>query len=1190
MSHPLIWPSKTFFYPIGNTSAVSVTADLPPEEPACVLLLGCGDPRNILHTVATETHSRPLDFTCCDVEPAVLARNVLLFTLIMDGQASATIWNVFYHFRLDAKSHKVLIDQCNKLIDLSENGQQWRDSQYGATLRMATDYTLSELRRHWGLYAAMPELPAHHRNAIDQEFRTQAKKNAGRVGTVTRSLGPLLLQGTDVVASSLTSYWKSGTTFTDGKSLAEATILNPTFVYSLAGETHSVHYATDPLTPFHLASAFAGAKLPTFPQVIKAAKVQFDNWCTSFSTAISKPPLLVVRSIVGDAMAVCHSLRLFAGTGVLRPGIPVAQWKTHLIQFNPWEYVDSPQPAPTCFNVIHTSNLEDHIGLLNVLIPAAPLLSANASSVMYTESLLALASDPTKEFIEHLKADITVMGLLLGICPVDYLCGFASRSNTHELPNAQFGSSKKAKDINIGQFQQIVTWRSPSSCDLIASQIQIPPPSFDPYQMATFFYDVYQSLYAQESALTFWNQNNTRRPGDYLRAVGSSNITAYYTREAFVLFLKSVKDRLQPTDDDWASAVSRFNNRLLDTWSRENMETLHYQDLIGHLRRYGLYRARTFTRSARKVGPFAPWATIPDLIRIVLVVPRHELHVLEGSNADEVGTPPLHCEIFGSNCLNLFTSVHAAFGRAVSVGTKDKPQVVFEEDLKGWKGKSPLVVSFTAPAYLLTELVPPNEVGVAFAVRNTPAACATLIKKLGMSLRIFSAKLLDSTLVHILPEPPLPAKRMQAGAQAGPTTSAFAPSSVRDEIGKADRAVIDFDEDCEHVSTLAIRVNITDETSLKLFSAEGSKAVPDIEQVSACVVKVALGGRVQHVVFPFPVVGSQHRLRLARKSRYIEVLVPPSRSFMEDGMKFNPYPVVRNGSTIFPWSIHRISPSSLPVLNVNSAKDLKKWLGLHIASMMSNRERKLRKKRKHDALMFAKDTIHMIFTYAAGIEDAKKPRRIFQLVDEVKKNSDTIFFVDKLRFDGASHTVVCDGYVFAGTPAWIQSIIGTPLEKSFGQLLTNADVVRVPIFQGEMQGWKQLLPAFAERCRTWSHNANCEYNLEGNTIPLSEEMEEVPLCSCGQGKEVEGMLAVPLWKPFAPYVTRVAISPLFAVSYLESVGRARGGGQGRKCAVCRGKGKGDAGLKTCSGCKKVRYCSDACQKKDWKAHKPKCKA
>lgn len=39
-----------FFYPIGNTPAVSLTQCLPSKIPAKILLLGCGDLRNILFT------------------------------------------------------------------------------------------------------------------------------------------------------------------------------------------------------------------------------------------------------------------------------------------------------------------------------------------------------------------------------------------------------------------------------------------------------------------------------------------------------------------------------------------------------------------------------------------------------------------------------------------------------------------------------------------------------------------------------------------------------------------------------------------------------------------------------------------------------------------------------------------------------------------------------------------------------------------------------------------------------------------------------------------------------------------------------------------------------------------------------------------------------------------------------------
>lgn len=51
MSHPVFWPTKSFFYPVGNTSPVSLLQHVPPTEDADILLLGCGDPRNILFSV-----------------------------------------------------------------------------------------------------------------------------------------------------------------------------------------------------------------------------------------------------------------------------------------------------------------------------------------------------------------------------------------------------------------------------------------------------------------------------------------------------------------------------------------------------------------------------------------------------------------------------------------------------------------------------------------------------------------------------------------------------------------------------------------------------------------------------------------------------------------------------------------------------------------------------------------------------------------------------------------------------------------------------------------------------------------------------------------------------------------------------------------------------------------------------------
>ena len=62
----------SFFYPFGNTPAVDLTQELLPESSAEVLLLGCGDVRNILFTAySNNSTQRFLDFTSCDHETAL---------------------------------------------------------------------------------------------------------------------------------------------------------------------------------------------------------------------------------------------------------------------------------------------------------------------------------------------------------------------------------------------------------------------------------------------------------------------------------------------------------------------------------------------------------------------------------------------------------------------------------------------------------------------------------------------------------------------------------------------------------------------------------------------------------------------------------------------------------------------------------------------------------------------------------------------------------------------------------------------------------------------------------------------------------------------------------------------------------------------------------------------------------------
>jgi hypothetical protein len=51
-----------FFYPIGNTAPVCLTQSLPPEGDASLLLLGCGDVRNVLFTAYADLNTGMIGF------------------------------------------------------------------------------------------------------------------------------------------------------------------------------------------------------------------------------------------------------------------------------------------------------------------------------------------------------------------------------------------------------------------------------------------------------------------------------------------------------------------------------------------------------------------------------------------------------------------------------------------------------------------------------------------------------------------------------------------------------------------------------------------------------------------------------------------------------------------------------------------------------------------------------------------------------------------------------------------------------------------------------------------------------------------------------------------------------------------------------------------------------------------------
>ncbi|KAF8205704.1 hypothetical protein K438DRAFT_1964118 [Mycena galopus ATCC 62051] len=1090
MAHPLFWPGKRYFYAFGNTSAVSLARDVTPDQDISLLLLGCGDPRNILFTLFSEhdAATRKLDFTCIDFEPAVLARNVLLLSMVIDTKDAESIFDIFFHFYLDKDPLALVVSQCRALLDVSTTLQSWRGSSYGSTLRMSSQHTLDELRWHWGQYAGMHALPDSRLQTIVANFRSgvaeyQDRRKGPYVAHTSRSAGPIMMHPTvmKILSDCFYDFWKYGTTFVSVARRSAATLLNPTFVYTQAGVGCHVHYGSDPVMPFHLAPIFGNLiAAPSRSHIVDGIRAQFKDWCAAFRRHHERR-LCIVRFFFADAILGARALQACKESGPVKTRIHVCQWRAEIIALDKEEY----KHAPLTFDVVDTSNLHDHhhIGLLNVLVISIPLLPSSGDGVLYLESLLVQGhvDNAPKDFTMRFRADLTVMSILFRLSPVDFMTGYSTRSNTHEL------MAHKLLDRTLGpqQYHQVTTWKTARG----------DPPVIDSRQLGTFLYDLYHALFEEEDVLTFYQRHNV----DTLSAISTDSLSPY-SRETFVMLLKFIRDRLQIPPEEWIAVIDRFFS-IQRADSSRNMDTINYQDFCGLLHFHGVHTMDLYRQEdVAHVGIFSAWSKVPPLVRVFLTVPREKLGILTGV------TPILEAGMRSPLMANRFSSVHAAFGTLSTTGTLVNPKAFFEDDPDGFRGTKPLVISFVMPAMLLAGDGPRYD----------------LPRDIRIVLEIYSARLFDKTSVLILPEQPLP---------SGLSTSMRAPA-FGGQIGSQGPIHVIFNDECDLIESFSVKLDVEDGLAKTALQSKGDLIV---QQISYNAVQLVLGGK---------------RQTITRKSLWIELIVPPRPSLPQMGaIVVDPFPIAIRD--LVPLSVHRVNLERLPVLNLNTP-GLDEWLIPHVGLTFSEREAKARKNKDVDTLMFVKDTIQTIMVLASGIQPkGSSPQRVFALRDKTTNNCDTILFIDLLRFDLSAHTIVCDGFVLPLTEERVT--------QDYWELVPQ--MAYIPLEPGEIISWKQLLPVLVERCRTWKHRDSCQYAVE-DSVPLSTEMEDIPLCACGEGQDVQRMRDVPLWKPLAKHCTRIALSPFFGVSYLEPVGP-----KDRSCCVCRAKAPF-----RCPKCKKDRYC------------------
>lgn len=211
---------------------------------------------------------------------------------------------------------------------------------------------------------------------------------------------------------------------------------------------------------------------------------------------------------------------------------------------------DSPSSS---FDIIDTSNLIDHLGLVNVLLTTRPLLkhSFKGQAIIYTEALIAIGDGPAAALETRLCCGIPTFALLFELVPRPYLAYFGTQSHSHEMFMLS-GQNEVAERGGRTQYHERVPWVLPDSCDDKRPITLHCDTSnyFQPHQLAQLLFGVYSKL--------FYNEN----PSYLLRATSLTHILQlsynHYDRATFVTLVRSVRDRLKLDDSSWKHAIDQL--------------------------------------------------------------------------------------------------------------------------------------------------------------------------------------------------------------------------------------------------------------------------------------------------------------------------------------------------------------------------------------------------------------------------------------------------------------------------------------------------------------------------------------------------------------------------------------------------------------------------------------------------------
>ncbi|CAM9358762.1 unnamed protein product [Scytosiphon promiscuus] len=895
------------------------------------------------------------------------------------------------------------------------------------------------------------------------------------------------------------------------------------------------------------------------------------------------------------------------------------------------------------FDVISTSNLAEHLGLVNLLVATAPLLRRSPHAVLLTSLMASLKSLPTYKDTSDFYEKIMCMtpqaaSILLGVVPISSLSSVVGQADTLTrltIERPELWPSSAGPTGGVASTLRL-PWKHAALAFTEASVrersilVEVSPDAF--VDLTLPVYKAMMSHIPTVATLVSGPLNMSRNQ-DFLRALSTPN---HYTPASFGRLLRLAGRRLRLGTEHFQAALHATINcsglSLASNLAQEQVALFQALDLVPIRKSYG-GRMRSIPLDTR---------------RVVLLVPQSGINLLRAFI-----TPEVFLSLTAKNGTfdNHFVSIHMAYVRvhrgSVNLNGNKKQSADGWRSLNGHLAvrdtreddpEAELMVSAVVPTLGLLAS-PPALVEAKLSPRDGHEifrAPKETKDRLGMGLWkravFFKADLADVDRTAIL----TPGQACQPGNNQFPRHLPIPAKALRGEFDTDSSGYDDEQgsggEEGRHGSShghpavhqsVELRTQKLDggglrtacTVTLRMVSGGARQGlhsgVPHLEKtLDLCSLRVTLGEGFSHMVcLPFPVKWNAVHVKFSRRQGFVALTVPPADSPFQlpvmrvtCGVGGNPpcCPLLLPSSLF--WS--PCAPlASLPRLDLKTEwahKMVHGIMSIPLSERASLGEATSGKTGETNSAIFElkKSFLHISAIACENHSDDrpgwKHPWVCITEGSDRGKRAIWIW-VNGILLDSSNEALILDCCVLP-VDRMIDDVsarLGFAVAQDNGQ--SGPGVSLIEASTKEVDLWDSLLPAVVERARqTYAHAVDCSYNKRSEVRPR--------LCKCGRGEDLPRGFMLPIrtaravgeGPPLHTLVYRAALSPLYApteTACLPPVGETPGAGDGRnvighaqKCAMC---GKGGRSMK-CSGCHAVSYCSKECQRKDWKRHKPAC--